>query len=129
MTHSQSDTTKRTRPASRWIAAVAATAALLIAIAVVVVQLTGGSETISIVVPAGTQARIDAGEEIELIPALLEVERGDRIVVVNNDDSSHQVGPYVVGPNQTIEQQFIYTGRIEGICTLHPSGEVAIVVR
>ena len=129
MTRSEPNTTSRRRPASRWLAAIAAGGALLIALAVVVVQLTGGSETISIVVPAGTQARIDAGEEIELIPALLEVERGDRIVVVNNDDSSHQVGPYVVGPNQTIEQQFTYAGRIEGICTLHPSGEVAIVVR
>ena len=129
MTSRAPDTPSSPRSAPRVAAAAVGVIALVVAVVLILTQLGEGSETISIVVPAGTQQRIDAGEEIELIPALLEVERGDRIIIVNNDDASHQVGPYVIGPSQTIEQEFTYVGRVEGICTLHPSGEVAIVVR
>jgi plastocyanin len=87
------------------------------------------AQTIEILVPEGTQAQMDAGEEIVLFPRRLEVGVGDRIVITNDDTSSHQVGPYVVGPGQEIVQTFSSPGVIEGICTLHPSGEVTIVVR
>ena len=87
------------------------------------------TQSIDIVVPEGTQARIDAGEEIVLFPRRLEVGVGDRIVITNDDSASHQVGPYIVGSGQQIVQTFSSPGIIEGICTLHPSGEVTIVVR
>ena len=59
----------------------------------------------------------------------LEFEVGDQLVVNNEDDVVHNVGPYVVGPHQSITQTFSNVGRIEGLCSLHPSGEVTIVVR
>ena len=117
------------RSPMRVLAAFVAAAAVVAAAFIVFAMVRSGPETIAITVPAGTQDRIDAGEPVELIPAVLEVNLGDRIVITNNDRATHVVGPYIVGPLQTIEQQFTYTGRIEGICTLHPSGEVAIVVR
>lgn len=86
-------------------------------------------QTHEILVPAGTQDRIDDGETVELLPRTFEVAIGDRIVIINDDEATHQVGPYIVGPGQRIEQQFLVPGRIEGVCTLHPSGEVVIVVR
>lgn len=109
-------------------------------VAVVVVVVAGGalayvslssvnrSETVEVVVPAGTGERMDAGEDIELLPAYLELDVGDRLVINNNDDRIHTVGPYVVAPGQTIAQTFSEPGRIEGACTLHPSGAVTIVV-
>ncbi len=94
-----------------------------------VVPRVAATQSIDIVVPEGTQARMDAGEEIALFPRRLEVGVGDRIVITNDDAASHQVGPYIVGPGQQIVQTFSSPGIIEGICTLHPSGEVTIVVR
>ena len=94
-----------------------------------VVPKAAAAQTIEILVPDGTQAQMDAGDEIVLFPRRLEVGVGDRIVIANEDTSSHQVGPYVVGPGQEIVQTFSSPGIIEGICTLHPSGEVTIVVR
>lgn len=94
-----------------------------------VVPRAAATRSIDIVVPDGTRARMEAGEEIVLFPRRLEVGVGDRIVITNDDAASHQVGPYVVGSGQQIVQIFSSPGIIEGICTLHPSGEVTIVVR
>ena len=109
------------------------TAAIALLAVVVVVALLAWpgreGEVLSYVVPAGTQSRIDAGEEVNLFPQHLEVRVGDRITIENRDDATHRVGPYVIGAGQRIEQHFGVAGTIEGICTLHPSGQVSIVVR
>jgi len=121
--------TVRTSPLFLWLTGVLAVVSLGAAVVLHVAPRAAASQTINISVPAGTQARMDAGEEIVLFPRRLEVGVGDRIVIANDDASSHQVGPYVVGPGQRIVQTFSATGVIEGVCTLHPSGEVTIVVR
>jgi plastocyanin len=119
----------RATPLVFWLTGLLALLSVGAAIAVHVAPRAAASQTLAISVPEGTQAQIDAGEEIVLFPRRLEVGVGDRIVIENDDVSSHQVGPYVVGPGQRIVQAFPTTGIIEGICTLHPSGEVTIVVR
>lgn len=119
----------RTAPLLLWLTGVLAIVSLGAAVVLHVAPRAAASQTINISVPEGTQAQMDAGEEIVLFPRRLEVGIGDRIVIENDDTSSHQVGPYVVGPSQRIVQTFSTTGIIEGVCTLHPSGEVTIVVR
>jgi plastocyanin len=119
----------RSSPLIFWLTGVLAIVSLGAAVALHVAPRATALQTLNISVPAGTQAQMDAGEEIVLFPRRLEVGVGDRIVIENDDTSSHQVGPYVVGPGQRIVQTFSTTGIIEGICTLHPSGEVTIVVR
>ena len=94
-----------------------------------IIPRAAAAQTIEIVVPSGTQAQMNSGEEIVLFPRRLEVAVGDRIIITNDDQASHQVGPYIVGPGQEVVQTFASPGVIEGICTLHPSGEVTIVVR
>ena len=121
--------TVRTSPMLLWLTGVLALVSLGTAVVLHVAPRAAASQTINISVPEGTQAQMDAGEEIVLFPRRLEVGIGDRIVIENDDTSSHQVGPYVVGPGQRIAQTFSTTGIIEGVCTLHPSGEVTIVVR
>lgn len=121
--------TVRTSPLLLWLTGVLALVSLGTAVVLHVAPRAAASQTINISVPEGTQAQMDAGEEIVLFPRRLEVGVGDRIVIENDDASSHQVGPYVVGPGQRIVQTFSTTGIIEGVCTLHPSGEVTIVVR
>lgn len=87
-----------------------------------------GPETIEVVVPLGAGEQLAAGEELELLPARLEVEVGDTLVIDNRDTADHQVGPYVVGAGERLEQTFTSEGRLEGVCTIHPSGEIAIIV-
>lgn len=86
-------------------------------------------ELVRVEVAAGTADRLDAGETVELLPATLEVAVGDQLEIVNDDDVVHQVGPYTVAPAQTLRQRFTSPGTLEGACTLHPSGEIRIVVR
>lgn len=118
-------------PRSNRLPLVLAGGALLAAVALVTAALFGraGSQVVDVIVPPGTAARIAAGEPIELLPRELRVEVGDELVVANQDDRVHEVGPYVVAPGDTIRQRFTEPGRIEGLCTLHPSGEVSIIVR
>jgi plastocyanin len=117
------------RPISLWLTGALAVLCLAALGAMEVAPRAAAAQTIEIVVPPGTQEQIDAGDEIVLFPRRLEVGVGDRIIITNQDATSHQVGPYVVGPGQQVVQTFSATGIIEGVCTLHPSGEVTIVVR
>lgn len=95
----------------------------------VVVWLRGGTEHL-IEVPAGYGAQLEADPTTEpLLPEVFTVSVGDTLRIINDDEVVHQIGPYTVGPGDTIEQTFTSPGRIEGICTFHPEGEVAILVR
>ena len=118
------------RPRSRW------QAAALVLLLVAGVGLVGlavrsllGTEELRVEVAAGTAERLAAGEAVELLPRNLEVQVGDRLEIVNHDTVTHEVGPYVVAPGQTLRQTFTTPGVLEGACTLHPSGAIRIVVR
>ena len=87
------------------------------------------TEEIRVEVAAGTAERLAAGEPVELLPRTLEVQVGDRLEIVNHDTVTHEVGPYVVAPGQTLRQTFTSAGVLEGACTLHPSGAIRIIVR
>lgn len=107
--------------------------ALLAVPAIVLIALAASSalrsETIVVDVPPGTAERVAAGERVELLPRTLEVSVGDRLEIHNRDDVVHQVGPYDVAAGQSLAQTFTAPGTIEGLCTLHESGQVTIVVR
>jgi len=85
-------------------------------------------ETIEVVVPEGAGALGSGVDTAELLPRRLEVSVGDRLVIDNRDTNTVTVGPYTVAPGQRLEQTFTREGVIEGVCTLHPSGRVTIVV-
>lgn len=98
-------------------------------VAVLATSLLGaGGETIAVDVPPGTAERMAAGEQVELLPRTLAVDVGDTLEIVNRDDEVHEVGPYTVGPGQTVRQVFTSPGTIEGLCSLHPDGAITIVV-
>ncbi len=81
-----------------------------------------------ITIPAGTGDRMAAGEDVELIPADLSFRLRDRLVVINNDDQVHQVGPFTVAPGDRLEKEFSEAASIEGFCSLHPSGRITITI-
>lgn len=84
--------------------------------------------TLDYVIPAGAGEALDAGTPLEILPAELEVDVGDTIRIENQDDRGHTVGPFFVGANETLTQRFSTPGEFEGVCTVHPSGQLVLTV-
>ncbi len=76
----------------------------------------------------GTGEAMDRGEEVDILPAELDVRVGQVLEIVNQDDRGHLVGPFFVGAGETLRQQFASPGTFEGICTVHPSGQFVLTV-
>ena len=86
------------------------------------------SATFEYVIPVGAGEALDAGTPLEILPAELQVNVGDTIRIENQDDRGHTVGPFFVGANETLTQRFSTPGEFEGVCTVHPSGQLVLVV-
>lgn len=121
---------RRRRPVA--VAAGVAVVGLAVVLAVVGVWLMvgpeGGGETHVITIPAGTGARIDAGEDVTLVPRELHIDVNDVVRVENEDDRTFDVGPLVVTPHSVLVHEFDRPGRFSGACTLHPEDSFTIVV-
>lgn len=77
-------------------------------------------------IPPGTGERIRAGEDVELLPAQLDVNVGETIRIVNEDDEGHFVGIFYVGAGEIVTQRFSSPGEYTGQCTIHPSGKLSL---
>ena len=84
--------------------------------------------TYSYVIPAGAGEALDAGDPLEILPGTLDATVGETIEIVNDDDRGHNVGPWFVGAGETLRQEFTSPGVFEGVCTVHPSGELILRV-
>ena len=84
--------------------------------------------TYEYVVPAGAGEAYDRGEPLEILPAELEARVGEVIRIRNDDDRGHIVGPFYVGPGETLVQRFASAGTFVGSCTVHPSGQFELSV-
>jgi len=84
--------------------------------------------TYEYLIPAGAGEALDAGEPLEVLPGELVVTVGETIRVINEDDRGHNVGPFFVGAGETLSQRFSSPGEFVGVCTVHPSGELVLVV-
>jgi plastocyanin len=80
------------------------------------------------VIPLGAGVALDRGEPLEILPAELAVRVGEVIEIINEDERGHLVGPFFVGANEVMRQQFVSAGEYQGICTVHPSGEITLTV-
>jgi plastocyanin len=104
--------------------------------AVAAVMVAGGGddaaepapEPYSVVVPAGTSARVAAGEPVELIPSDLQLPVGTELVIENRDVETQEVGPFVVRAGETLRHTFATRGVYAGACTVHPDGQITITV-
>jgi len=79
-------------------------------------------------IPAGAGDAYDRGEPLDILPGEMVVSVGQVIEIVNEDDRGHLVGPFYVGAGETLRQRFASPGTYEGICTVHPSGELSLRV-
>jgi hypothetical protein len=85
-------------------------------------------QTIEIVVPAGTQDRLAAGETVEVMPARLELHVGDTLLIRNEDRVTQSVGPYIVAAGEETRLTYGAPGRFEGYCPLSEGNRYEIVV-
>ena len=120
----------RVRPTAIALGALAVgLATVLVTVGIwLMVRPESAGEVFTIDIPAGTGDRIDAGEDVQLVPRELEVSVNDTIRIVNEDDRVFDVGPFVVTPNSTLEHTFDRPGRFSGACTLHPDDAFTVVV-
>ncbi|MEM8619172.1 MAG: hypothetical protein AAGF73_05585 [Actinomycetota bacterium] len=84
--------------------------------------------TFTFVIPDGSAERVEQGEKLDILPATLEADLNDTIVIRNEDHHPHFLGPWFLGPRETLRQRFTTVGVFEGTCSVHPSGEFAVVV-
>ena len=70
--------------------------------------------------PKSTIFRADFGRSV--LPA------ADRLVVVNHDTVTHQVGPFTVPAGQQIDRRLSEAGSYSGFCTLHSDDRIDIQV-
>lgn len=91
-------------------------------------QQASSPATYSYTIPLGAGEALDAGTPLEILPGELDVSVGETIEIVNLDERGHNVGPWFVGEGETVRQEFTSPGTFEGVCTVHPSGELVLHV-
>lgn len=87
------------------------------------------SKVVEYVVPEGTWGRLLYGEEVTVMPTLVELHVGDTIRIRNEDTVPQYVGPYYVKANSEFELTYGSPGVFAGSCTLSESGRYEIIVR
>jgi hypothetical protein len=115
-------------------AAIAAAIALVIALGALVwgafAPLPATGAAVSFVIPPGAAARLKAGEPLTILPSpiFLTVGVRDVLVVTNDDEAIHQVGPIILGSRQTYRIPFRKPGRFQYACSLHATGTLSLVI-
>ena len=79
-------------------------------------------------IPDGAAAEMSAGADLRILPGSLTATVGQSIQIVNHDRQGHNVGPWFVGPFETLTQQFTSPGVYSGLCTVHTSGTFTLEV-
>lgn len=127
---------RRSRPAWTTVVVLLVGAAVLVGavLGVVLTVGTGGGDehparTHRYVIPAGTAWLIETRRTTDVMPELMNVRVGDRLVLVNDDDQLHVVGPFSVRPGETFEFTFPSPGVYVGACTLNAVQTATVVVK
>lgn len=89
------------------------------ALAVVLAMRGSGTSTgdYEVVIAPGTAALADTGQEIEFFPPGFTMRVGQTLVIRNLDNATANIGPFTVGPGETLTKQFTEPGVIEGYCS------------
>jgi protein SCO1/2 len=92
-------------------------------------RLIRSPQRIEMVIPAGTAAKIAAGQAIPSLPAEMTFLEGDTLVVINQDDTSHQLGPVWVPPGKSGSILLSEASQYSYACTFQPNRYQGIDVR
>ncbi|MBK8024939.1 MAG: FixH family protein [Chloroflexi bacterium] len=90
----------------------------------------GSTNALRIVIPAGTGAQIEAGQDPGLIPAEIRLRLSEQnvLIIANEDSVDHTVGPFFVRAGESIRQEFARPAVFEGACSIHQGQQVRIVI-
>lgn len=108
------------------VAMVGGAVGLLAGFLLVVTLVGGGGDDYEIVIPEGTGAAVDAGEDVDVVPTEIEVPVGDTLVLINEDTRPHVVGPFTVMADDEYRYTFDREERFSGGCSAHPDREITI---
>jgi hypothetical protein len=70
-----------------------------------------------VVIPPGTAALAAGGQNVEFFPEGFTMKVGETLRIRNIDNASATLGPFVIGPGETLTQRFTQPGEIEGYCS------------
>ena len=84
--------------------------------------------TFSYIIPVGSADEIENGATLDIWPREILAQLDETIQIVNEDDQAHILGPWFVGPGETLRQRFTEPGVFEGSCSVHPSGRFTVIV-
>ncbi len=114
-----------------------ATVAVVVVVASVLLGACGGGDaaaptaeepTFEFVIPAGSGDRIARGEALDILPAEMNTKIGETILIANEDKVAHVLGPWFVGPGETLKQRFVTAGVFSGFCSVHPEENFTVNV-
>ena len=85
---------------------------------------------VSFTIPPGTAARLKAGEPLSVLPSPIHLRVGvrDVLVITNDDEVIHQVGPIILGSRQTYRIPFRGPGHFRYACSLHATGTLTLLI-
>lgn len=86
-------------------------------------------ETVKISIPAGTAERVNAGEAIPTIPSELVFVIGDTLLVSNQDDVPHELGPLWIPAGSSASLLMENANKYTLGCTFQPSKYLDFDVR
>ena len=86
-------------------------------------------KTIELIIPAGTAAKVAAGQKDSSLSDHMVFMMGDTLVVKNEDSVDHQLGPIWVPPNSTASLPLIKPDKYAFSCSFVPSKILGLDVR
>jgi hypothetical protein len=86
------------------------------------------TQTVELIIPAGTADRVAGGQAAPAIPDGLNLATGDTLLVRNDDDVSHQLGPMWIPAGTTGSLVFPRSVAGRYSCSFTPAGTFGIQV-
>ncbi|MBI5650341.1 MAG: hypothetical protein HZC40_07845 [Chloroflexi bacterium] len=123
----------RSNPARRnMILAALAFVAILIAIGVLSnwAEQNAAIRQLVYTIPPGTSARLRAGEQVNVLPAIIRIalDVHDTLIIRNQDTEPVTIGALRLEPGQQFRQKYFQPGSFTLICSTHTAGELQIIV-
>ena len=81
-----------------------------------------------IVIPLGAQARLDAGDRVEVLETEIRVKVGEAVRIRNDDVVDHVIGPYYLQSGAALQQTYRTPQTIQYVCFVNPTEAINLVV-
>lgn len=87
-------------------------------------------QTVELVIPPGTAAKVAAGEAVETLPEEMIFVVGDTLLVTNQDSSAHELGPLFVPAGQAASMKLSVSGPDPWVeCSFQPQAYFGLIVK